>query len=166
MMRRHVLLVATALAASLTLTACWGGPAPHHAASAPRTASAAPVNPATVVDGMHYVQLFDTVDAVLTRLQTALAAGTGLPSTVELHDATSALRQFVAQAPRLPTAGKGRVALEHLKAASSTLAAQLTAITAKGSPSGASRSSLTAALTAFRSASAGAREAVGLHPAR
>jgi hypothetical protein len=117
-------------------------------------------SPATVVDGMHYVQLFNTVDPVLAQMAHDAVGGT-LPPGAELQNAASSLLQFATQARRLPSSGSERNTLDRLAAASSTLAGQLTSLAAKGAKSSGS-SDLTSALSRFQSAAAVARQATGL----
>ena len=170
-MRRLALLVPVVLAGSLALAGCsGGGPAGQAAGKSPGSApstqptssahgtSGKVVNPATVVDGMHYVQLFGTVDPVLTQMA---AAGGTVPTAAELRNAARSLRQFAAQARGLPSTGSGGQTLDQLATASSTLAGQLTSLAAKGSPSSDSPG-LDSALARFHSAAAAARRAAGL----
>ncbi len=150
--RRLALLVPVVLAGSLALTGCSGGGSAGDAAGKA-------VSPATVVDGMHYVQLFNTVDPVLAHLD---ASTDGLPSTTELRNAADSLHEFAAQARGLPSAGSTGRTLGRLAAASSTLAGQLTTIAAKGTMS--SDAGLTSAVAGYQSAAAAARRAAGLPP--
>ena len=172
-MRRLALLVPVLLAGTLALAGCsGGGPAGQGAGkssgSAPSTqptssAHGTPgkvVNPATVVDGMHYVQLFGTVDPVLAQMADDAVGGT-VPAATELRNAAGSLRQFAAQARRLPSTGTAGRTLNQLASASSTLAGQLTSLAAKGSESSDS-STLNSALARFHSAAAAARRAAGL----
>ena len=76
-MRRLALLVPVVLAGSLALTGCSGG--------GPGTAAGKSVqSPQTVVEGMHYVQLFHVVDPVVAQLSTKVDS---LPSAAELRTA-------------------------------------------------------------------------------
>jgi hypothetical protein len=172
-MRRLALLIPVALAGSLALASCsGGGPAGQ---SAGKSATSAPASqqtrtgdektqkaesPAAVVVGMHYVQLFNTVDPVLAEMAHDAVGGT-LPSGTELQNTAGSLRQFAAQARKLPSAGSAQHSLDQLAAASSTLADQLTTLAAKGAkPSGSS--DLSSAVAAYQSAAAVARHAAGL----
>jgi hypothetical protein len=172
-MRRLAVLAPIALAGSLALAACsGGGPASQGArkssGSAPSTqptssAHGTPgkvVNPAKVVDGMHYVQLFGTVDPVLAQMAHDAIAGT-VPAATELQKAAGSLRQFAAQARRLPSAGGARGTLDQLATASSALAGQLTSLAAKGSQSS-DAPALNSSMARFQSAAAAARRAAGL----
>jgi hypothetical protein len=184
-MRRLALLIPVALAGSLALASCSGGSPAGHAAgtsatstagqAAGRSATAAPTwqptrtgdekttkaeSPATVVDGMHYVQLFNSVDPVLAQMAQDAVGGKVPPST-QLQNAASSLRQFAAQARRLPSSGDDRQTLDQLASASSTLAGQLTTLAANRSTSSDS-SDLSSALGKFQSAAAVARHAAGL----
>jgi hypothetical protein len=154
-MRRLALLVLVALAGSLALAGCSSGGTPSAHGTSGKAARTA-----TVVDGMHDVQLFDAVDPVLAQMAQD-AIGGSLPAATELRNAASALRQFAAQARVLPSPGSSGRALDRLAAASSTLAGQLTTLAAKGSRSS-DASALTSALTGFQSAAASARRAAGL----
>jgi hypothetical protein len=177
-MRRLSILIPVALAGCLALASCSGGSpggqaagksgqgassaqSTHRTSSEEDTPPQAP-KPATVVDGMHYVQLFNTVDPVLAELAHD-AIGDTLPARAHLQSAATSLRQFAAQARTLPSAGSDRHTLNQLAAASSTLAGQLDALAAKGSQSS-NASTFTAALSSFQSAAAAARHAAGLPP--
>jgi hypothetical protein len=172
-MRRLSILIPVALAGCLALAGCSGGSpgrqAANKAASAPQATHRTPTNedtptkapsPAAVVVGMHYVQLFNTVDPVLAQLADDAVGGT-LPASTHLQSAATSLRQFAAQAQRLQSSGSNRHTLDHLATASSTLAGQLDTLAAKGSQS-ANAANFTAALSAFHSAEADARRAAGL----
>jgi hypothetical protein len=172
-MRRFALFVPVVLAGTLALAGCsGGGPAGQAAGKSSGSASSTQptssahgtpgkvVNPATVVDGMHYVQLFGTVDPVLAQMADDSVGGT-VPAATELKNAASSLRQFAAQSRGLPSAGSARRTLDQLAAASSTLAGQLTSLAAKGSQSSDS-AALNSALARFHSAAAAARRAAGL----
>jgi hypothetical protein len=170
-MRRLAMLLPVALAGSLALASCSGGSPAHQATgksatSAPDTQSsrsdheAKELKPATVVEGMHYVQLFNTVDPVLAQMAHDAVGGT-LPPGTELHSAAGSLRQFAAQARKLPSAPNERTTIDKLAAASSTLAGQLDTLAAKGSHSS-DAATLTSAVSGFQSAAAAARQAVGL----
>ena len=88
------------------------------------------MSPATVIDGMHYVQLFHVVDPVVAQLD---ATANGSPPSAELRTAAGSLQQFAAQAHGLPSSGSvGRTTLDRLAVASSTLAGQFTTLAAKG----------------------------------
>jgi hypothetical protein len=172
-MRRLSMLIPVALAGALTLASCSGGsPAGHaegrSASSAPSTQPAGSghqttgkkVSPAVVVDGMHYVQLFNIVDPVLADISHDAIGGTVPPGT-ELKNAASSLRQFATQARGLPSSGNAQHTLDQLADASSTLAGQLTTLATGGSKSS-DAPTLTAALTKFQSAAASARRVAGL----
>jgi hypothetical protein len=118
------------------------------------------VSPGAVIAGMHYVQLFNTVDPVLAELTHDDIAGT-VPATGKLQNAAGSLRQFAAQARRLPTTGNARNTLDRLATASSTLAGQLDVLAAKGSKYS-DAATLTTALTGYKSAAAAARQSAGL----
>jgi hypothetical protein len=167
------MLVPAALAGSLALASCSGGSPAGHAAGKPATSApskqttrtgdektAKAESPATVVVGMHYVQLFNTVDPVLAQMAHDAIGGT-VPAAGELQNAAGSLRQFAVQARKLPSTGNDRRTLERLAAASSTLAGQLDTLAAKGSQSS-EASDLSSALTGFQSAEATARHAAGL----
>jgi hypothetical protein len=110
---------------------------------------------------MHYVQLFNTVDPVLAQVAHGAIGGT-MPAAGELQNAAGSLRQFAAQARKLPSTGNaGRTTIDRLAAASSTLAGQLDTLAAKGSQSS-NAATLSAAVTGFQSAAAAARHAAGL----
>jgi hypothetical protein len=149
-MRRLALLVLVPLGASLAFASCSSGGAPSGEATVK-------TSPARVVDGMHYVQLFNTVDPVLQHLR---ATGT-LPPATELQNAAGSLHQFASQARGLSTEGNSGDTLNRLVAASSTLAHQLT-LAAKGSPSSDATSGLNSAMAKFQSVAAVARRDVGL----
>jgi len=149
-MRRLVLLLLVPLAASLAFASCSSG-------GAPAGESSAKTSPTRVVDGMHYVQLFNTVDPVLQHLR---ATGS-LPPATELQSAAGSLRQFATQAHGLPSEGSSGNTLNRLAAASSTLADQLS-LAAKGSPSSDASSGLNSALAKFQAEAAIARRDVGL----
>ncbi len=153
-MRRNALLAAAAVAAAVTLASCSGGGPSAQANGKAHT------DPATVVDGMHYVQLFNTVDPVLTRLQSA-AKSAEVPTSAELKSTATSLRQFVSQAKTLPTNDSGRAAMGRLSTAASTLADQLTKLAANPTSADA-RSGFDNALAGFKSAAANARQVVGL----
>lgn len=172
-MRRLALLVPIVLAGCLALAGCSSGSSAGHAAG--KAAGATPttqhtasdedtpgkaVSPERVVAGMHYVQLFNTVDPVLAQVTHDAIGGT-VPAASQLQNAAGSLRQFAAQARKLPSAGNDRRTLDHLAAASSTLAGQLDTLAAKGSKFS-DAATLTAALSGFRSASDAARNAAGL----
>jgi len=172
-MRRLALLVPVVLAGSLALASCsGGGPAGQgagkSAASAPSTHSTRTgdertpkaESPETVVEGMHYVQLFNTVDPVLAEMAHDAVGGTVPPGT-ELQSAASSLRQFAAEARGLPSSGISRQALDRLAAASTALANQLSMLAAKG-PQPSHASDLNSALVSFQSAAAVARHTAGL----
>ncbi len=98
-MRRLALLVPVVLAGSLALTGCSGGGPAGDAAG--KSAPIQSMSPATVIDGMHYVQLFHVVDPVVEKLddtgqQLALRPPTCGPRPISLH-------QFAVQARDLPT---------------------------------------------------------------
>jgi hypothetical protein len=153
---RNALLATAALATAVTLASCSGGGPSTQAPSKSEQA-----NPATVVDGMHYVQLFNTVDPVLARLQ---ATGKSIvpPTATELKGAVSSLRAFAAQAKTLPTDDHGRAALTRLSQAASALAYQLNTMAAAPSLSPDARSHLNGALAEFHSAALAARQVTGL----
>jgi hypothetical protein len=155
----------------LALASCSGGsPAGQAAGKAATSASSSTrtgdektqkaESPATVVDGMHYVQLFNTVDPVLAQMAHDAVGGT-LPPSTQLQNAATSLRQFAAQARRLPSSDSDRHTLDQLAAASSTLAGQLTTLADNGSKSS-DASDLSSALARFQSAAAVARHATGL----
>jgi hypothetical protein len=172
-MRRLALLLPVALAGSLALASCSGGgpgsqaagksasspPTTQHTSSDEDTPGKAE-SPATVVDGMHYVQLFNTVDPVLAQMAHDAIGGT-LPASTDLQHAATSLRQFSAEARSLPSSGSSQHALDQLATASSTLAGQLNTLAAKGSKSS-NASALNSALTSFQSAEAAARRVTGL----
>jgi hypothetical protein len=158
-MRRLALLAPVVLAGALALTGCSGG-GPAGDAAAKSSPSAKSLSPATVIDGMHYVQLFHVVDPVVAKLDDT---GNGLPPTTDLRTAADSLHQFAVQARKLPTpSGSGGNALGQLAAASSTLAGQLDTLAAKGTVPSDATERLSAALSAFRSAAASARQVAGL----
>jgi hypothetical protein len=109
---------------------------------------------------MHYVQLFNTVDPVLTKMAHDAIGGT-VPAGTDLKSAASSLRQFATQARNLPSSGTAHTTLDQLATASSTLAGQLTTLAANGTKSSNSPA-LTSALAGFQSAAAAARKAAGL----
>ncbi len=151
-MRRLALLVPVVLAGSLALTGCSGG--------GPGDAAGKSVqSPQTVVEGMHYVQLFHVVDPVVAQLSTKVDS---LPSAAELRTAATSLHQFSVQARALPSSGSGGQTLDRLATASSTLAGQLTTLAAKGTLSPDATKSFTSALDGFQSAAAAARQDTGL----
>jgi hypothetical protein len=172
-MRRLAVLVPVALAGCLALASCSSGspagqaagkaagapPTTQHASSDEDTPGKA-LPPETVVDGMHYVQLFNTVDPVLAQMTHDAVGGT-VPAASQLQNVAGSLRQFAAQARNLPSADNDRRTIDHLAAASSTLAGQLDTLAAKGSKFS-DAATLTAALSRFQSASAAARHAAGL----
>ncbi len=150
--RRLALLVPVVLAGSLALTGCSGG-GPAVDASSGKTV-------ATVIDGMHYVQLFDAVDPVVAQLSASVSS---LPPSAELRTAAGSLQQFAAQAHGLPSSGSdGRTTLDRLAVASSTLAGQFTTLAAKGTLSPGATQVFTSALEGYQSAAAAARRAAGL----
>jgi hypothetical protein len=172
-MRRLALLVPVAFAGALALASCSGGsPAGQAAGKSANSASTwhptrtgdektpKAESPATVIDGMHYVQLFNSVDPVLARMAHDAVGGTVPPSS-QLQVAAKSLRQFAAQARGLPSSENDSHTLDHLAAASSTLAAELTTLAANG-PKSAEAATLSAALSGFQSAAAVARHAAGL----
>ena len=151
-MRRLALLVPVVLAGSLALTGCsGGGPGDAAGKSAQSTQ--------TVVEGMHYVQLFHVVDPVVAQLDTNVDS---LPPAAELRTAASSLHQFAVQARGLPSAGSGGQTLDRLATVSSTLAGQLATLAAKGTLSPEANEGFTSALDGFQSAAAAARRDVGL----
>ena len=171
-MRRVAMLAPVVLAGLLALAGCSSaGPAGHAAGkstdSAPSTQPTSSThetpgtaNPVTVVDGMHYVQLFNTVDPVLAQMAHD-AIGGNVPAATELRNAAGSLRQFAAQARGLrSTGGDGRT-LDQLATASSTLAGQLTTLASNGARSS-NATGLNSALERFQSAAAAARRAAGL----
>jgi hypothetical protein len=161
-MRRLVLLVPVVVAGSLALTGCSGaGPTGEAAGKSATSTSAAhgkPVDRVTVIDGMHYVQLFNAVDPVMADIQTSTD---GPPPSTELRNAAASLHQFATQARDLPSSGSAGQTVHRLAVASTTLAAQLTTL---ASSSGKSNSSvgLNSAVASFRTAAAAARKAAGL----
>jgi hypothetical protein len=172
-MRRLAFLIPVGLAGCLALAGCSGGSPTGHVAGTP--ASSAPTTqrtssdedtpgkaetPAMVVDGMHYVQLFNEVDPVLAQMAHDAIGGT-LPASTDLRNAASSLRQFATQARSLPSSGSAQHSLDQLATASSTLAGQLTSLAANGSKSS-KASALNSALTQFQSAEAAARRVTGL----
>jgi hypothetical protein len=171
-MRRLAILIPVALAGSLALASCSGGGPAGQAAGKPATAAPSaqptrsdheatkPQSPATVVDGMHYVQLFNAVDPLLAQMAHDAIGGT-VPAGSDLQNAASSLRQFAAQARGLPSSGSAQHTLDQLATASSTLASQLTTLAAKGSKSS-NASALTSAVSGFQSAAAAARRVAGL----
>ncbi len=155
-MRRLVLIVPVALAGALALAGCSGsGPAGEGAGKAPVHAT---VDRVTVIDGMHYVQLFNVVDPVVADLETSTD---GPPPSNELRNAAASLDQFATQARGLPSAGSAGHTVQRLAVASTTLAGQLTTL-AKGTKSSDASDGLTSALAGFHSAATAARKAVGL----
>jgi hypothetical protein len=166
-MRRLALIAPVVVVGALALTGCSGAGSAGDAAgkSAGSAGSAAathgkPVDRVTVIDGMHYVQLFNVVDPVVADLE---AATDGPPPSTELRSAATSLHQFATQARGLPSTGNSGQTVHRLAIASTALAHQLSALAADGkeSPS-TSGAKLTAALAGFRSASAAARKAAGL----
>ena len=152
--RRLALLAPVVLAGSLALTGCSGG------GPAGDAASGKTVSPATVIDGMHYVQLFHVVDPVVAQLD---ATPNGSPPSAELRTAAGSLQQFAAQAQGLPSSGsEGRTTLDRLAVASSALAGQFTTLAAKGTLSPGATRGFTSALDGYQSAAAAARQAAGL----
>ena len=172
-MRRLVILIPVALAGCLALASCSGGgpagqaagkaanspPTTQHASASEDTPGKA-ASPETVVEGMHYVQLFNTVDPVLAQVTHDAIGGT-VPPAGQLQTAAGSLRQFAVQARKLPSAGNGGRTLDRLAAASSTLAGQLDTLAAKGTKFS-DAATLSAALSGFRSASTAARHDAGL----
>ena len=152
--RRLALVAPVVLAGSLALTGCSGG------GSAGDASPAKTVSPATVIDGMHYVQLFHVVDPVVAQLD---STPNGSPPSAELRTAAGSLQQFAAQAHGLPSSGSvGRTTLDRLAVASSTLAGQFTTLAAKGTLSPGDTKGFTSALDGYQSAAAAARRAAGL----
>jgi hypothetical protein len=159
-MRRLALIVPVALAGALALAGCSGaGPAGDAAGKSPAHAI---VDRVTVIDGMHYVQLFNAVDPVIADLDTSTD---GPPPSTELRDAAASLHQFATQARGLPSNGSAGQTVQRLAVASTTLADQLTTL-ANGTKSSDATAGFTSALSGFHSAAAAARKAVGLPPVK
>jgi hypothetical protein len=161
-MRRLLLLAPVVLVGALALTGCSGaGPIGDAAGKSASATHGKPVDPVTVIDGMHYVQLFNAVDPVVTDLGTSTD---GPPPSTELRDAAASLHQFATQARGLPSSGSAGQTVQRLAVASTTLARQLSTLAAKGEGSSTSGAGLTSALAEYRSAAAAARKAAGLRP--
>jgi hypothetical protein len=158
-MRRLALIVPVVLAGSLALTGCSGaGP---NGAAAGKSTHGKPVDRVTVIDGMHYVQLFNVVDPVVANLETTTD---GAPPSTELRNAATSLHQFATESRGLPSTGSAGQTVHRLAVASTTLAHQLSTLAANGKGSSTSGAGLSSALAGFRSASAAARKAAGLPP--
>ncbi len=97
-MRRLALLVPVVLAGSLALTGCSGGGTGDAAGKSAQSTQ-------TVVEGMHYVQLFHVVDPVVAQLNTKVGS---LPSAAELRTAAGLVAPVRGASSGAPVRGERR----------------------------------------------------------